>query len=229
MSAGPRGRVVAWAALLTGIAASVAANVGHARPDLGPRLLSALAPVALGLVVEVLARVSWQSGRRSVLPRLATVLVGAVAAVASYSHLHGLALRYGESGLVAALLPLSVDGLAAVGALAVVEIGRTNRAEVEPTRDQVVIPAPPVEPTNVDPPVEPFADVDEPADERPPVDEQPDEPADELVLLARAVAADLHRRGRRLSRDELARGIRGRGQTVSSARASELLRQLKAA
>jgi hypothetical protein len=55
-------RLVAWGAFVLGVVASVAANVAHARPEVGPRLASAFAPVALLLTVEIMSRVPWPSG-----------------------------------------------------------------------------------------------------------------------------------------------------------------------
>jgi len=51
--------------------------------------------------------------------RLSAAMVAAIAAVASYSHMRHLALRCGQEDLIATLLPLSVDGLVMVGAVAI--------------------------------------------------------------------------------------------------------------
>jgi hypothetical protein len=45
--------------------------------------------------------------------------VAAIAAVASYSHMRSVAIDYGQSEMIATLLPLSVDGLVIVGAAAI--------------------------------------------------------------------------------------------------------------
>jgi hypothetical protein len=51
--------------------------------------------------------------------RLGTTAVALIAAVASYAHMRGLALTYGQEPLIATLLPLSVDGLVIVSAVAI--------------------------------------------------------------------------------------------------------------
>lgn len=46
------------------------------------------------------------------------LLVAAIAALASYTHMRGLALRYGQDALIATLLPISVDGMMVVATVA---------------------------------------------------------------------------------------------------------------
>jgi hypothetical protein len=55
------------------------------------------------------------------------LLVAAIAALASYTHMRALALRYGQPELIADLLPASVDGLMAVATAALGD-GRARRA-----------------------------------------------------------------------------------------------------
>jgi hypothetical protein len=57
--------------------------------------------------------------------RTSAGVVAGIAAVASYSHMRGLALRYGQESLIANLLPLSVDGLVICAAVAIGD-GRRN-------------------------------------------------------------------------------------------------------
>ena len=52
-------RLVAWSAFLLGIAASVAANVAHAEPQVGARIAGAFVPLALLLAVECMTRPRW--------------------------------------------------------------------------------------------------------------------------------------------------------------------------
>src|SRR4051812_45967177 len=54
------------------------------------------------------------------------LVVAAIAALASYSHMRSLALQYGQSELIADLLPISVDGMMAVATIALGD-GRRNR------------------------------------------------------------------------------------------------------
>jgi hypothetical protein len=132
----PVARRVAWAAFALGVAASVAANVAHARPEPGPRLASAFAPMALLLTVELMARIPWPAGIAWAFGRWAgTGLVAAVAAWTSYRHMAGLLVGYGEDRFTAYVQPACVDGLMVVASLALLALGRTQagtgRADVE--------------------------------------------------------------------------------------------------
>jgi hypothetical protein len=120
-----RGRWWAWTAFLLGSVASLAANVAHAQPHLGPRLTAAFAPLALVLAVELAARVKWQPGWGSRLMRWGgTGLVAAVTAVVSYRTQVDLFGQYGEDPINSTILPLSVDGLMLVAAGALLTLGR---------------------------------------------------------------------------------------------------------
>src|SRR2546429_1654906 len=48
----------------------------------------------------------------------AALVVAGIAAVASYSHMRGLAIRYGKEQVIAAMLPISVDGMLVVATVA---------------------------------------------------------------------------------------------------------------
>jgi len=54
------------------------------------------------------------------------LVVAAIAALASYSHMRAVALQYGQPELIADLLPISVDGMMAVATVALGD-GRRNR------------------------------------------------------------------------------------------------------
>jgi hypothetical protein len=56
------------------------------------------------------------------------LVVATIAALASYSHMRDVAVRYGQSELIAALLPVSVDGMMVVGAQPPREGGRDPRS-----------------------------------------------------------------------------------------------------
>ena len=121
------GRVSAWAAFILGVAASVAANVAHAQPQLGARLASGFAPVALLLTVEIMSRVPWPAGGWWTFGRFAgTGTVALVAGVTSYSHMYGLLRHYGETKLIASIQPACVDGLMVVASLALLALGHTT-------------------------------------------------------------------------------------------------------
>ncbi|GAA1449617.1 DUF2637 domain-containing protein [Nocardiopsis tropica] len=119
-----RGNGIAWLAFVTGAVVSIGANVLHALDgggtvEAGRVIASGWAPVALLLVAELVARARtagpWWIGA---LRWAGTAVVAGVAAVVSYGHMRDLLLSYGESDLVAHLLPLSVDGLLLVASLA---------------------------------------------------------------------------------------------------------------
>ncbi|MGH1505077.1 MAG: DUF2637 domain-containing protein [Acidimicrobiales bacterium] len=128
--------------LVLGVAllASVAANVLAAEPTAVARCVAAWPPVALLLVVDVLGRVPLASGWGGRLAAGAAGLVALVAAVASFSHVRHVALEVGESQLVAWILPLSVDGLAVVCSVGLVEINQRLRPAGSP--DPIAAPVP---------------------------------------------------------------------------------------
>jgi hypothetical protein len=107
-------RRLRWAvqAVLTlGVAASIAANVLHARPHLISQTIAAWPPPALLLTVELISRVPSHHRSLAILRLIATSAIAGIAAWVSYRHMAGVAARYGEAGTSAYLLPLSVDGL----------------------------------------------------------------------------------------------------------------------
>ena len=116
--------------LAIALLASVAANVLAAEPTFVARCVAAWPPVALLLVVDVLGRVPTSPGAGGRLASAAAGVVALVAAVASFSHVRHVALEVGESELVAWILPLSVDGLAVVCSVALVEINRRHKHEL---------------------------------------------------------------------------------------------------
>ncbi len=120
-------RLVAWSAFGLGIAASVAANVAHARAAVGPRIAAAFVPLALLLAVECMSRPAWhRAGLWWGLARYGgTGLVALVAAVMSYRHMTALLAGYGEDPLNAAIGPLAVDGLMVVAGFALLAMNHT--------------------------------------------------------------------------------------------------------
>ncbi|MGW8438800.1 DUF2637 domain-containing protein [Nocardiopsis sp. NPDC055879] len=126
------GNLVAWLAFTTGAVVSVGANVLHALDgggavDFGRVVAAGWAPVALLLVAELVARAR-QSGPWWIIALrwAGTAVVAGVAAIVSYGHMRDLLLSYGETALVAHLLPLSVDGLLLVASLALAFPGDTG-------------------------------------------------------------------------------------------------------
>lgn len=128
------------ATLTLGVAASVAANVLHARPNPISQIIAAWPPLALLLTVELISRVPHHRRSLGIIRIAATSVIAAIATWVSYWHLVGVAARYGEAGAGAAyLLPISVDGLVIVASVSLVELTARIRAE-QPERH----PQPPV-------------------------------------------------------------------------------------
>lgn len=125
MSARQRLMIVLW----TAGGVSVACNILSAQPTAVGRAVAAWPPIALLLVVEVLARSPLRRGRLRWTAMAGAGSVAAVAAVASFHHMHSVALSVGESPMVAWLFPFSVDGLAVVTSVALVN---TNHSEPAP-------------------------------------------------------------------------------------------------
>lgn len=128
MSARQRLLLVLWAAG----AVSVACNILAAEPTAVGRAVAAWPPVALLLVVEVLARSPLPSGRLRWAAVAGAAVVASVAAIASFHHMHEVATMVGESPLVAVLFPLSVDGLAVVASVALVGSSRHDDRPAAP-------------------------------------------------------------------------------------------------
>lgn len=127
-------RRIRWAvraALVLGIAASVAANVLHAQPSAIARVIAAWPPVALLITLELVVRIP-VARRLGWLRILATAVIAGIAAWVSYWHMAGVASRYGEDATSAHLLPLSVDGLIVVASVSLVELAARIRAAGSP-------------------------------------------------------------------------------------------------
>lgn len=119
--------------LMLGVAASVTANVLHARDNPISQAIAAWPPLALLITVEVVSRVPITRRRWSVVRIAATAVIASIAAWVSYWHMAGVALRYGETEHGSArLLPLSVDGLIVVASICLVELGGIRTAEEQP-------------------------------------------------------------------------------------------------
>lgn len=152
---------VRWAvraALILGVAASVAANILHAQSHLISQAIAAWPPIALLLTVELISRVPVHRKLLAAARLIATTTIAGIAAWVSYWHMVGVAARYGETGLSAYLLPVSVDGLIIVASISLVELSaRLHLAQSAPPATPPVPPparsAPPVaEPPATEPP-----------------------------------------------------------------------------
>lgn len=129
-------RRVRWgvrAALLLGVATSVAANILHARQNPISQAIAAWPPLALLLTVELISRIPVHRRSLAAVRLAATASIAGIAAWVSYWHMAGVAARYGEVGAAPYLMPLSVDGLVVVASVCLVELsGRLLPADVEP-------------------------------------------------------------------------------------------------
>jgi hypothetical protein len=110
------------AALLLGVACSVAANVLHANPNPISQAIAAWPPLALLLTVELISRVPVHRRTLAAVRLAATASIAGIAAWVSYWHMCGVAARYGEQGAAPYLIPLSVDGLVVVASVCLVEL-----------------------------------------------------------------------------------------------------------
>src|SRR2546430_4150804 len=123
-------RRVRWAVRATltlGVAASVAANILHARPNPISQAIAAWPPLALLLTVELISRVPMHR-RLLAAGRLgATAGIAGIAAWVSYWHMAGVAARYGESPTTGYPLPPSVDRLIILGSGCLVAPCRPDR------------------------------------------------------------------------------------------------------
>jgi hypothetical protein len=128
----PQLRRVRWAVRATltlGVAASVAANILHARPNPISQVIAAWPPLALLLTVELISRVPVHRRSLAAVRLAATATIAGIAAWVSYWHMAGVAARYGETGPSPYLLPLSVDGLVIVASVSLVELAGRIRTE----------------------------------------------------------------------------------------------------
>ncbi|MFC3504092.1 DUF2637 domain-containing protein [Micromonospora krabiensis] len=126
------------AVLALGVAASIAANVLHARPNLISQVIAAWPPLALLLTVELISRVPADRRGLAAARLIAAAGIAGIAAWVSYWHMVGVAARYGETDAAASyLLPISVDGLVVVASISLVEIaGRIRTPSLSPADGQ---------------------------------------------------------------------------------------------
>ena len=223
----PALRRVRWAVRATltlGVAASVAANILHARPNPISQAIAAWPPLALLLTVELISRVPMHRRLLAAARLGATAGIAAIAAWVSYWHMAGVAARYGESTSSAYLLPLSVDGLIVVGSVSLVELAGRIRGIEEAQRAttaqvaEAPAPAPVVAPAPAPAPAAPAKKVA--AAKKAPAKTAPRQrrPAAETAALAEAIEA-AHPD---ISRSELARQL-----GISVSRLASVRRELQ--
>jgi hypothetical protein len=170
---------VRWAVrstLVLGVAASVVANVLHALDNPISQTIAAWPPCALLLTVELISRVPIHRRSLAVVRLLSIAVIAGIAAYVSYTHMVGVAIRYGETSVSAHLLPLSVDGLIVVASICLVELagrirdGEQGAAVAQAATDRPA-PAPPRAPVFLAPASAPPAGAYEPAPGAPAADE----------------------------------------------------------
>ena len=157
----PQLKRIRWAVratLMLGVAASVAANVLHARPEIVSQVISAWPPLALLLTVELTSRIPMHKPMLAGIRVLATATIAGIAAWVSYWHMQGVAVKFGETETSAYLLPISVDGLIVVASVSLVELAGRIRLLEERRNNPIPAPVAPVqfiEPAPVSPAVVP--------------------------------------------------------------------------
>ncbi len=143
---------VRWAVratLFLGVAASVAANVLHADPNLISQVISAWPPLALLLTVELTSRNPMHRPLLATVRVISTAVIAGIAAWVSYWHMADVAARYGEEGISAYLLPVSVDGLIVVASVSLVELAGRIRMLTDEQKNAATRVAQPTAPATV--------------------------------------------------------------------------------
>ncbi|WP_435209080.1 DUF2637 domain-containing protein [Micromonospora sp. bgisy143] len=165
------------ATLTLGVAASVTANILHAQANPISQAIAAWPPLALLITVELVTRVPVHRRSLGAIRVVAASAIAAIAAWISYHHMVGVVARYGETGTVPYLLPLSVDGLIIVASVSLVELSaRRRKAEHQPHAVLAEVPAAPSSAERAAAaPVQPTPDTNEipPPDRRPPPERPP--------------------------------------------------------
>jgi len=136
-------RRIRWAVRATlalGVAASVAANVLHARPHPVAQTIAAWPPLALLLTVELISRVPVHRRGLATVRLAATTSIAGIAGWVSYGHMAAVAARAGETTASAHLLPISVDGLIIVASISLVELAGRIRSTDHRTPSTIVAP-----------------------------------------------------------------------------------------
>jgi hypothetical protein len=121
------------ATLTLGVAASVTANILHARPNPVSQAIAAWPPLALLITVELVSRIPVYRKELGAVRVIATSAIAGIAAWVSYHHMASVVARYGETGTVPYLLPLSVDGLIVVASVSLVELAGRRREAMPDT------------------------------------------------------------------------------------------------
>ncbi|WP_329007598.1 DUF2637 domain-containing protein [Micromonospora rifamycinica] len=138
------------ATLTLGVAASVTANILHARANPISQTIAAWPPLALLITVELVTRIPVHHKALGAIRVIAASTIAVIAAWISYHHMVGVVARYGETGTVPYLLPLSVDGLIIVASVCLVELSARRRESENSQPVPVTATATPAAPTSTD-------------------------------------------------------------------------------
>jgi hypothetical protein len=141
------------ATLCLGVAASVAANILHARANPISQTIAAWSPLALLATVELISRVPVRRKGIAVLRLGVTGALAGIAAWVSYWHMVSVAARYGETGASPYLLPFSVDGLIVVASISLLELAARNTDDAPPVDETPAVDVPPAAGPDVTAPV----------------------------------------------------------------------------
>ncbi|QDY06814.1 DUF2637 domain-containing protein [Micromonospora sp. HM134] len=131
------------ATLTLGVAASVTANILHAQANPIAQAIAAWPPLALLITVELVTRIPVHQRALGAIRVIAASAIAAIAAWISYHHMVGVVARYGETGTVPYLLPLSVDGLIIVASVSLVELSARRRESENPRPTPATVTPPP--------------------------------------------------------------------------------------
>jgi hypothetical protein len=126
--------------LAIGVAASVFANILHARHNPISQGIAAWPPCALIVTIELISRAPISRRLGATVRLVATAGIAGIAAWVSYWHMASVTATYGETNPTPYLLPLSVDGLVIVASVSLVDIASRIRA-MEGTDPAPAVPA----------------------------------------------------------------------------------------
>jgi len=155
------------ATLVLGVAASVMANILHAQPNPISQAIAAWPPLALLITVELVTRIPVHRRALGAARIVATSAIAGIAAWVSYHHMVGVVARYGETGTVPYLLPVSVDGLIIVASVSLVDLAARrrdtdNQSATAPEASALPVPALPVTSARAPAASEPLAEPEQP-------------------------------------------------------------------
>lgn len=101
-----------------GSLATLLINIAHAQDGMGAKLTSVIAPISVLLVVEMFLHAPKPDSRKVATLMFGVIgVIGAAALTISYAHTAQLLLSYGETALLAWLMPLIPDGMMVISSM----------------------------------------------------------------------------------------------------------------